>query len=173
MRTMKDLGVRALLAVFIITGSWTLAAAEDQPKPASLSEEQKKAFDETCRALAQSFVENDKEAFKKLLLPKEQVEAVFSPKVLDAGVDKLHARILAGNVQRFTEFRAKFNDLSHFEFSSGTVGYPLGRPGVYKEAASALKNSYFTIALANRFILKVKLEQLVFVNGKCYLTMLD
>jgi len=38
---------------------------------------------------------------------------------------------------------------------------------------STMQDSYFTIALANRLILKAKLKQRVFVGRKCYLTVLD
>jgi hypothetical protein len=173
MRNTKESGIRIVLTLFMAAASWASMAAEDARQPAVLSAEQKKAFAETCEALAQSFLKNDKDAFQKLLIPIDQMGAVFSPELLNSGAEQLHEKIVAGDLNRFAELRARFSDLSGFEFSSGTVGYPLSRADVYLQATPVLENSYFIIAYANRLVLNVKLEELVYVGGKYYLTKLD
>ena len=78
-----------------------------------------------------------------------------------------------GNAKRFTEFRKKFQDLEGFEFFSADVGYRPEQAESYSDPKLILKNSYITMAYANRIIVKIKIEDMVLIGGKYYIVQLD
>ncbi|MFP6901322.1 MAG: hypothetical protein VCA36_10290 [Opitutales bacterium] len=81
--------------------------------------------------------------------------------------------ILEGNTKRFTEFRRKLGSLEEFKYLRAEHGYRLSGSEAYAAPSLVLKNSYVVMAYANRLIVKVKLEELVYIGGKYHLTKLD
>ena len=171
------IGVQRLLSVLgaLLLAALPAAPAEPEESPASatLSKEESAAFAATCKTLAQSFLKNDVEAFRKLCIPEDLLQEVVTPKLRERGIGELHKKILEGNTKRFAEFRDRFKDLTGFEFSSTSIGCRLDRSDAYADPRLVLKNSCFTIAYANRMTVRIEIEELVFMRGKYYLMKLD
>ena len=159
-----------LTALAIAFRTVTLA---QEPKSAQLPVDQARLFEATCKTLAETFMKNDVDSFLKLCLPKDLLAEVLAPKVLERGTEALHKQMLEANAKRFAEFRKRFQDLEGFQFVSAEVGYRLERADTYSDPKLILKNSYFTIGYANRIILKIKIEDMVFIGGKYYIIQLD
>ena len=144
-----------------------------QPKPAQLSEHEAQLFEATCKAVAESFVKDDVDGFLEHCIPKDLLLEVLSPKQLERGADALHKLLLEGNAKRFKEFRKGFQDLNGFTFTLAEVGYRSERAEMYADPKLALKNSYFTIAYANRIMVRIKIEDMVLIGGKYYVIQMD
>ncbi|MFP6658221.1 MAG: hypothetical protein VB853_08555 [Pirellulales bacterium] len=63
--------------------------------------------------------------------------------------------------------------LEGFKYVRAEHGYRLSRSEAYADPRLVLKNSYVVMADANRLIVRVKLEEVVYIGGKYQLTKLD
>ena len=162
-----------LLAIVTMSIAVPAVSAEQTPKPSELSENETKAFGATCKAFAESFLKGDEGGLRKVCISKDLVLEVFSPKLLQHGRDTLHKMIIEGNTKRFTEFRQKLGSLEGFKYVRAEHGYRLSKSEAHADPRLVLKNSYVVMAYANRLIVKIKLEELVYIGGKYHLTALD
>ncbi len=162
-----------LLSIITMTVAIPSVLANQTPKPAELSKNETKAFESTCKAFAESFLKGDEDGVRKVCISKDLVSEVFSPKLLQHGRNSLHKMIVEGNTKRFNEYRRKLGSLEGFKYVSSEHGYRLTRSEVYADPRLVLKNSYVVMADANRLIVKIKLEEVVYIGGKCHLTKLD
>ncbi len=157
----------------IIAMSIAGSAISATPKPAELSENETKAFESMCKAFAESFLKGDEDGIRKVCISKDLVSEVFSPKLLQNGRNSLHKMIVEGNTKRFNEYRRKLGSLEGFKYLRAEHGYRLIKSETYSAPRLVLKNSYVVMAYANRLIVKVKIEDLVYIGGKYHLTKLD
>ena len=162
-----------LLLIVTIGIAVPAVSANKTLKPAELSGDETKAFKSTCKAFAESFLKGDEGGVRKVCISKDLVSEVFSPELLQHGRDTLHKVIVEGNTKRFTEFRVKLGSLEGFKYVRAEHGYRLSRSEAYADPSLVLKNSYVVMAYGNRLIVKVKLEELVYIGGKYHLTKLD
>ena len=161
------------LPIITITVAIPSVLANQTPKPAELSENETKAFESMCKAFAESFLKGDEDGVRKVCIPQDLVLEVFSPKLLQNGRNPLHKMIVEGNTKRFNEYRRKLGNLEGFKYLRAEHGYRLIKSETYSAPRLVLKNSYVVMAYANRLIVKVKLEDLVYIGGKYHLTKLD
>lgn len=164
---------RVLLPIVTMGIAVSAVSANQTPKSAKLSENETKAFESVCKAFAESFLKGDEGGVRKVCISNDLVSEVFRPKLLQHGRDTLHKMIVDGNTKRFTEFRRKLGSLEGFKYVRAEHGYRLSRSEAYADPRLVLKNSYVVMADANRLIVKVKLEEVVYIGGKYQLTKLD
>ena len=164
---------RVLLPIVTMGIAVSAVSANQTPKSAKLSENETKAFESVCKAFAESFLKGDEGGVRKVCISNDLVSEVFRPKLLQHGRDTLHKMIVDGNTKRFTEFRRKLGSLEGFKYVGAEHGYRLSRSEAYADPRLVLKNSYVVMADANRLIVKVKLEEVVYIGGKYQLTKLD
>ena len=142
-------------------------------QPGVFSKAELDAAGATGEAFGKLFRDKDEDNLALLLLPRELLPKVLSPQVLEkADLDVLYGKMVSGNTQRFVEFRATCGDLSKMSaiaFQAGT----LVKSDFYAPGARVMKNSFVTLAYANRVEIKVKIEEMVFVGGKCYIAKID
>ena len=164
---------RVLLPIVTMGIAVSAVSANQAPKPAELSKNETKAFESMCKAFAESFLKGDEGGPRKVCISNDMVAEVFRPKLLQRGRDTLHKMIVEGNTKRFAEFRRKLGSLEGFKYVRSEHGYRLTRSEVYADPRLVLKNSYVVMADANRLIVKIKLEEVVYIGGKYHLTKLD
>ena len=172
MKSFHGLFLNCVLLPIIAMGI-AISAVSATSKPAELSENETKAFESMCKAFAESFLKGDEDGVRKVCIPQDLVLEVFSPKLLQNGRNPLHKMIVEGNTKRFNEYRRKLGNLEGFKYLRAEHGYRLIKSETYSAPRLVLKNSYVVMAYANRLIVKVKLEDLVYIGGKYHLTALD
>ena len=163
-----------MLLPFVIAGLAVLPVLADQkPAPAKLSEQEAKAFKSICRSFATSFLEKDEGSIRAMCISKQQIADVLSPKLIERAGGKMHQVIVDGNTRAFVTLRQKLGNLEGFKFVRAEHGYRLKKSQWYPDPKPVLKNSYVVLADGNRLIVKIKLEELVFIDGKYHLVKLD
>lgn len=125
----------------------------------------------TAQAFGQLFIEDDEDRLGNLLLPRSAVATVFHESVLHSE-DELYRQLVSANFQRFRELRATFNDLGHFEVQDVQPGFVV-QPAEFAPQTRVLKNTFVTLAYANRLILRIKLETVVLHEGRCFIVEID
>ncbi|MDP7014844.1 MAG: HEAT repeat domain-containing protein [Pirellulaceae bacterium] len=142
-------------------------------KFAPLASEELAAAQRTGRAFADLFRENNEDDLALLLVSQDALAEIIDAGVFErAGGEALYGKMTAANTKRFREYRTMFNDLSR----ATIVRVEPGRLGVsefYAPGVRMLKNSYVTLAYANRVSIKLKIEEMVLVDGKCYIVEID
>jgi hypothetical protein len=168
------LGILAgVLTTFAEEGQKANAAVAPSTAPAVLEKTESAALETFACALADAFLKNDESAFQALIVPAEVLSKILSPEFLKGTPVDLHRLLVEGNLQRFREFRGHFQDLKGFEYRLDDLGYRETNAALYSEPRRALHNTYITVAYAHRLILKIRVEDVVLVDGKCYLFKLD
>lgn len=119
------------------------------------------------------FLEKDEGSIRRMCLSKQQIAEVLSPKLIERAGDKLHQVIVNGNTRVFVTLRQKLGNLEGLKFVRAEHGYRLQKSQSYRDPKPVLKNSYVVLADGNRLIVKIKLEELVFIDGKYHLVKLD
>lgn len=137
------------------------------------SNAQMKAARETAESFARLFFADDEDSLVLLLLPKKLVPEVLSKEILaENDPDKLYARMVEGNLKRFAEYHSIVADTSRLTI----IGFEAGRPvesEFYRPNVRVMENSYATLAYANRVIVKLKIEEMVFVGDQCFIVEID
>ena len=127
----------------------------------------------TASEFAELFRRNDEDALAELLVPKAAIASLLSEEVLaDVDAEDMHEKMLKANHVRFQEYRSLFNDLSKASvvtFDPGTVA----TSDFYAASARVMKNSFVTLAYANRVAVKIKIEEMAFIDGTWYIVELD
>ena len=104
---------------------------------------------------------------------KTIAEKILSQKALEGNeIDSIYAKMVSVNTQRFTEFRSMCGDLSKMSSITFQPGHAV-KSDFYAPGVRAMKNSFVVLAYANRVEIKVKIEEMVFVGGKCYIVEID
>lgn len=148
------------------------ARQADPPPPATLSVGEDRAFQALCKAIAAGLREGSVEDLHLLCVPRNALTTVVTPAVLQKA-PKLAALIAVGNAKRITALRTRFTQLTRYTFVRGAPGYRLVRSSFYRAPAAVLKNSYLELTDAHRIVIRIKLEEVVFVGDRCYLVKLD
>jgi len=127
----------------------------------------------TGESFGKLFRDKDEDNLALLLVPKELLPKVLSPDVLGKmDVDNVYGKMVSANTRRFTEFRAMCGDLSKMSGITFQSGKPV-KSDFYAPDARVMKNSFVTLGYANRVEIKVKIEEMVLVDGKCYIVEID
>ncbi len=143
-------------------------------KPDVFSKAELEAAKATGKAFAKLFRDKDEDGLGLLLVPKELFVNALSPKAFEEKeIDPLYAKIVSANTQLFTEFRAMCGDLSKMSSITFQPGHVVAKSYLYAPGVRGIKNSYVVFAHANRVEIKVKIEDMVFVCGKCYIVKID
>lgn len=138
-------------------------------------------FSDQEKALARQLGESFGELFRKgdddnlalLLLPQDAIDDVLNPNVLDdSDVGSLYGKMVAANTRRFREFRAVFADLTKTDVITFQPGH-MAKSEFYADGVRLMKNSYVTLAYANRIQVKIKIEEIVFVDDQCWIVEID
>ena len=127
--------------------------------------------------MGESFVElfrkNDEDNLGLLLLPKDAVGKVLNARVLaNTDADSLYSTMVTANTQRFREFRSIFNDLSKTDIITFHAGH-MAKSDFYADGVRMMKDSFVTLAYANRVEVKVKIEEMVVIDGKFFIVEID
>lgn len=139
----------------------------------TFSKEELAAAKQTAESFGKVFLAQDEDQFSLLLLPKGAVGKVFSQKFLEGwSEDQLYQKMVKSNLTRFKELRSMLGDTSKLSVSSYESGKEM-QSSTYATKVRLMKNSYVVLAYANRVIVKVKIEEMVFFEGKCYIVELD
>ncbi|HUT14100.1 MAG TPA: hypothetical protein VMY42_26665 [Thermoguttaceae bacterium] len=143
-------------------------AATDVFSPAELE-----AARTTAESFAGVFRERAEEEFARLLLPRERLSEILSPAALEGkDVDSLYGKMVSANTERFREFRAMCGDLSKItslEFHPGMAA----KSTFFRPEIRAMKNSFVVLSYANRVRIAIKIETMVLVEGKSYISEID
>ena len=127
----------------------------------------------TGESFGELFRKNDEDNLALLLLPKDAIGKVLNAKVLaDNDADALYTKMVMANTQRFREFRSMFNDLSKTDIFTFHAGH-MAKSKFYADDVRMMKNSFVTLAYANRVEVKIKIEEMVVVDGKFFIVEID
>jgi hypothetical protein len=108
-----------------------------------------------------------------LLLPKDAISEVLNARVLEEkDADTFYTKMVTANTQRFREFRSMFSDLSKTNTITFQPGN-LAKSEFYADDVRMMKNSFVTLAWANRVEVKIKIEEMVVVNGAFFIVEID
>ena len=162
-----------LLPLVIVALAIPPVIADQKPNPAKLSEQETKAFNSMCTSFATSFLKADEGSIRAMCISKQQIANVLSPKLIERAEGKLHQVIVDGNTKTFVTLRRKLGSLEGFKFVRAEHGYRLQKSQSYRDPKPVLKNSYVVLADGNRLIVKIKLEELIFIDGQYHLVKLD
>jgi hypothetical protein len=141
----------------------------------------KVAFSDQELASARSVGESFGELFRKsdednlglLLLPKDAISKVLNANVLEEkDADALYTKMVAANTQRFREFRSMFTDLSKTNTVTFQPGH-MAKSEFYADDARMMKNSFVTLAYSNRVEVKIKIEEMVVLDGTFFIVEID
>lgn len=137
-------------------------------RPLDALEEQVAAARRTAESFGSYFLAADEDRFATLLLPERAMARVFpDSSARDADVEGAHRALIKANLTRFEELRSMLGDVSKFS----VTGFEPGWPQTPKDWL--MKDSYVVLACANRVIVRVKIEEMVYLEGECYIVKLD
>ena len=136
------------------------------------SEEEVAAAKLTAESFGKMFLAQDEDTFASLLLPKGAVGTVVSRKFLeDSSEEQIYLKMVKANLTRFKELRSLLGDTSKLSVSSFKLG-SASQSATYAPKVRVMKNSYVVLAYANRVIVKIKIEEMVYVfiftNGSVF-----
>jgi hypothetical protein len=142
-------------------------------RPTAFSESELAAAQSTGETFAKLFRSRDEDGLGLLLVPQADLPSVLSPRILDGkDIDSLYVKFVSGTTQRFIEFRDMCGDMSKLSAVSFQPGY-LVESESHAADVRVMRNSFVVFAYANRVEIKVKIEDMVFVDGKCYILAID
>ena len=137
------------------------------------SEQELTAAKVTGEAFAELFRKGDEDSLGLLLLPMDAIGKVLNAKLLkDNKPEALFEKLVTANMGRFREFPDMSADLSKTSTITFQVGH-LVRSDFYADEVRVMKNSFVVLTYGNRVEIKIKIEEMVFVNGKCYIVEID
>jgi hypothetical protein len=84
----------------------------------------------------------------------------------------LYAEMVVGNTRRFIEFRDMCGDMSKLSIITFQPGHLIASD-FFAADARVMRNSFVYFGYANRVQIRVKIEDMVFVDGKCYIAAMD
>ena len=99
----------------------------------------------------------------------DNVETVEALEGTDA--DSLYAKMVAANTKRFAEFRATCGDLSNMPMRLQLGEWD--KSGFYAPGVLVIRNSHIVFGHTNRIQIKVKIEEMVLVEDKCFIATID
>ena len=139
----------------------------------SFSKEELRAAKRTAESFGKYFLAGDEDTFASLLLPIDAVSDIFSPKLLEETDEKrLYQELINANMARFKELRSILGDTSNLSVNQFEQGHAT-MSSVFAPKVRVMKNSYVVLTYANRVIVKVKIEEMIYMDGKCYIVELD
>ena len=139
----------------------------------AFSDQELAAARTTSESFAELFRKNDEDNLGLLLLPKDAIGKVLNANVLeDTDEDTLYAKMVKANTQRFREFRSMFTDLSKTSIITFQAGH-MAKSDFYTDGVRMMKNSFVTLAYSNRVEVKIKIEEMVAVDGKFFIVEID
>jgi len=155
-----------LLALLIVLGTHGIAA-KTPLTPADVA-----AIEETAKAFAEAFKDNNPDTLQKLLL----THTVFADIVpADAIGANTYNELIAVNRACFKEWRSVFADLKKYDAYWSVTVIP-GERSEHKSWISpdaVIHNTFVELHYANRIKITLKLEDLVLIGGKCHILQID
>jgi hypothetical protein len=137
------------------------------------SEQEVAAAKQTAESFGKMFLAQDEDQFASLLLPRKAMVQVVNREFLkESSAEQLYRKLVQVNLARFGELRSMLGDTSKL-LVSGFESGDVSQPATYAPNVRVMKNSYVVLAYANRVIVKVKIEEMVYVDGQCYIVELD
>jgi hypothetical protein len=140
----------------------------------SINKDHNKKILDFQQTLARAFINKDEKIFSKSILPSSVLEKVFTPDIISKSGEGFYSKITGFNQIRFKEWTEVLGNLKKHQWESEFVlGNKLSNTTVYSNNCLVYKNSYIILKYSNRITIKIKIEELVLIQGEYFIIKLD
>jgi HEAT repeat protein len=137
------------------------------------SEEELAAAKKTAESFGKAFLAKNEKQLTELLVAKEAVGNVHAAKLVEKwGKDYLYKEMVNENVTHFKELRSTFGNTSRATVSGFEAG-SVSQSSAYSTKVRLMKDAYVILAFANKSIVKIRIEEMIIFDGKCYIMQVD